>query len=294
MVFHNLTLLVFYVKFDQIWCWRGIRLTAGNNMEGNDDDNDGNDENNCAVASNEEAKICFFCGDYDLTLFKAIPHADIQKILDMQRSAGIKEPILTFCQNLIQEILKHIYKQKQEQQKVQVNNDADDLENFVPFIHCCMCCYHWIARRQDVEIVPLPMQNLLWFTVTLEWCEGGKSKQRCDKRVLQRMIKALAKPHNIYRSLFSARELEHFEQFDSENQDFELEDFDKVDKLERVEHAEEPDNINNLHTIDNTIQSDHNQDKKTCVKRHITSLFIQQNGNGLLLPHTQASFLFRH
>ena len=46
--------------------------------------------------------------------------------IHMQQSAGIKEPILTFCQNLIQEILKHIYKQQQQQ----VNNNADDSENF--------------------------------------------------------------------------------------------------------------------------------------------------------------------
>ena len=150
------------------------------------------------------AKICFFCGEYDLTICKSVAYSDVERILNMQKDAGMKDPVLNFCQHLARQVVQHI-DQSNEQMNADTKRDGIPSEehdkNVIPFISCCMCCYHWIARRQNVKIIPLPMQNLVWFMVTLEWCEGGKSKQRCDKRILQRMASSLSKPRNIYRSL---------------------------------------------------------------------------------------------
>jgi hypothetical protein len=67
---------------------------------------------------------------------------------------------------------------------------ADDEDTF---LETCMCCYYFVSRRKTRRVVPLPMQNLLWYVRMLEACEGSK----CDSRILLRLVRTVSKPGNI-------------------------------------------------------------------------------------------------
>ena len=71
-----------------MWTWQSF--AAGEKMEGNDD----------VIAHEGQPKICFFCGEYDLTICKSVAYSDVERILNMQKDAGMKDPVLNFCQHL--------------------------------------------------------------------------------------------------------------------------------------------------------------------------------------------------
>jgi len=72
-----------------------------------------------------------------------------------------------------------------------------------PELLACMCCFFWVDRRRTLSVTPLPMQNLLWFARTLSWCE-----KVCDSRVLQRLVRTVAEPGNVFASLLDHTELQ--------------------------------------------------------------------------------------
>ena len=129
---------------------------------------------------------CFFCGNQDMQVHKFVHSDYVQSILDKQHTATIDDSILTYSQNLLT--------------TVTASFSQDDRDTW---ICSCMCCYHWIERRKELPVPPLPMQNLLWFMLCLEWYDENK----CDKRILQRLATQIVKPNNIYHACFLSEEI---------------------------------------------------------------------------------------
>ena len=141
--------------------------------------------------------------------------------------------------------------------------DEEDAEDEDTFLETCMCCYYFVSRRKTRRVVPLPMQNLLWYVRMLEACEGSK----CDSRILLRLVRTVSKPGNIYARLFDQAELAGMAEI-RDRKDLAL-----ASASTRDFHEQGADSF--------------------CVKRHIAELWLANNGGGLLLPHAHAADLLR-
>tara|TARA_B100000902_G_scaffold398570_1_gene465856 strand:- start:2171 stop:2731 length:561 start_codon:yes stop_codon:yes gene_type:complete len=178
---------------------------------------------------------CFFCGNEDMQVHKFVHSDYVQDILDKQHTATIDDTILTYSQNLLNTTTAAF--------------TSDDRETW---ICTCMCCFHWVERRKALPVPPLPMQNLLWFMMCLEWYDENK----CDKRILQRLVTQVAKSYNIYHACFL------------------------------------PEEITGLRAILATIST--KQDTQlVCIKSELARFYQRENGNGLLLAHKQLADLLR-
>jgi hypothetical protein len=141
--------------------------------------------------------------------------------------------------------------------------DEEAGEDEDTFLETCMCCYYFVSRRKTRRVVPLPMQNLLWYVRMLEACEGSK----CDSRILLRLVRTVSKPGNIYARLFDQAELAGMAEI-RDRKDLAL-----ASASTRDFHEQGADSF--------------------CVKRHIAELWLANNGGGLLLPHAHAADLLR-
>ena len=131
---------------------------------------------------------CFYCGNTRMAAHKLIHSKEVANILAKQQAADIDDIIWRFTSNLLRTVCAEYDNQQQE-----------------TWICCCMNCHHWMARRSDLPVPPLPMQNLLWFLTCMEWYD----KQKCDKRILMRLSKLIAsEQENIYQSCFLPTERE--------------------------------------------------------------------------------------
>lgn len=141
--------------------------------------------------------------------------------------------------------------------------DTEAEEGEDKFFETCMCCYYFVSRRETRRIVPLPMQNLLWYVRMLEACEGSK----CDSRILLRLVRTVAEPGNIYAHLFDPDELAGMAAIR-----------DKKD----------------LALASASTKGFHEQGADSfCVKKHIAELWHANNGGSLLLPHAHGADLLR-
>lgn len=131
---------------------------------------------------------CFYCGNARMTVHKLIPSTDVEGIIDKQRAAEINDIVLRFTANLLQTV-----------RQVQESQHQDT------WLCCCMNCHHWMSRRSDLPVPPLPMQNLLWFLSCVDWYD----EQKCDKRILLRLSKLIASENeNIYQACFLTTEIQ--------------------------------------------------------------------------------------
>lgn len=147
----------------------------------------------------------------------------------------------------------------EETEEAEEAEEAEEGED--TFLETCMCCYYFVSRRETRRIVPLPMQNLLWYVRMLEGCEGSK----CDSRILLRLVRTIAEPGNIYARLFDPDELAGMAAIR-----------DKKDRAlagTKGFHEQGADSF--------------------CVKKHIAELWHANNGGSLLLPHANAADLLR-
>ena len=114
---------------------------------------------------------CIFCGAQAPVNYKNLQHSFVASILQGQHAAGIDEPVVHLMRNIL----------AAEMHKAELSGREDDnTEDVGSTLHSCMCCYYWVARRMKQKIVPLPMQNLLWFVRTLEGCESLKAARASD------------------------------------------------------------------------------------------------------------------
>jgi hypothetical protein len=162
-----------------------------------------------------------------------------------QRDAGVSEAVLDLMGNILQ--------REAEEGEAE---DGGEVQ-----VYACMCCYYWLERRRTMPIIPLPMQNLLWFLKTLRWCEGTK----CDSRILQRLVQTVVKPGNHFAGLFDDCEFRGLRQIAGQ----------LAQRRERA-GAQEPQGAASF-----------------CVKRALAAIWREQNGDSLFLPHAAAGDLLR-
>ena len=122
------------------------------------------------------------------------------------------------------------------------------------YVHSCICCFHWINRRQDCPITLIPMQSLLYFMLTVT----SSDHKKCDKRVFNRLTKSIGEEQdNFWRSIFSCQELKAIEYINQKRESC-------------------------LHTGDDF-----------CIKREFAGFYHVQNGGGILLASSSITDLIR-
>jgi hypothetical protein len=211
---------------------------------------------------------CIFCGAQQPVLNKLLPHAFVSDIVHRQLDPGISEPIVNFLYSYITAEMHAVPdsagKNETEAldcialQDTEDANSCADEEYGNKFFHSCMCCYYWISRRKKHQLVPLPMQNLLWFIRTLTGCE----KKKCDSRILLRLVKTITETGNMYARFFEAEELQAM--------------------LE----------IKDLSTNAETAANKQGE-SSFCVKKRLAAIWHANNGESILLAHADAADLLR-
>ena len=137
------------------------------------------------------------------------------------------------------------------------SSNADE-EHEQKYFYSCMCCFYWISRRQKQQLIPLPMQNLLWFARTLTGCE----RKKCDSRILLRLVKTITESGNMYARFFEAEELQAMQQI-----------------KERWQNAD--------------AGVSKQGDNSFCIKKQLASVWHSNNGESILIAHAQAADLLR-
>jgi hypothetical protein len=142
----------------------------------------------CSLPDKERG--CIFCGLSAGFSRRCVFLADVHAILAAQRSEGFDEPVNRWMQNILDAARMRF---------ARVGKAGTEAT-----LVSCMCCYHWIARRQEHTVVRFPLQNLYWYTKSLDL----RSRRNYDARVMHRMAGTLTHSTNYYRALFSPEELE--------------------------------------------------------------------------------------
>ena len=212
--------------------------------------------------------FCVFCGKREPACHKLLPTAYVQEVLQRQKQAGVCEPVLELTYTMLaqqahtcealeecqEECAEASMKQEEGHEESEQQEAALDAE---PELLACMCCFYWVERRRTLSVTPLPMQNLLWFARTLSWCE-----KVCDSRVLQRLVRTVAEPGNVFARLFDHAELQGLRCI--------------------AQQMREAQAQTRLHSKTQGV-------KAFCVKRAIAKLWRAQNADCICLPHAAAA-----
>ena len=139
----------------------------------------------------DKARACIFCGLGAGFSRRCVFLDDVRAILAAQRDEGVDEPVNRWMQNILDAA----------QVRFALVGNAGTEATLVS----CMCCYHWIARRQERTVVRFPLQNLYWYTKSMDL----HNRRNYDARVMHRMAGTLTlSTTNYYRALYSPEELE--------------------------------------------------------------------------------------
>jgi len=211
---------------------------------------------------------CIFCGAQQPVLNKLLAHEFVLNIVQRQIDVGISEPILNFLYSYITAEIHAVSDTETKNEAAALDgidlqntedaNSCADEEHAPTCVYSCMCCYYWIARRKKHKLVPLPMQNLLWFIRTLTGCE----KKKCDSRILLRLVKTITEPGNMYARFFEPEELQAMLQI-----------------KQLSENAEAVANKQG--------------ESSFCVKKMLAAIWHANNGESILLSHADAADLLR-
>lgn len=201
-------------------------------------------------------RTCIFCGSVQIVTYRNIPLSHIENIIASQKAANIDCVVLNLTETLVAYARRQVGISVEEETETGVKTDKDssaEIKNTYAVATTCMCCHHWVTRRMQQAVVPLPMQSLLWFLTCLRSCEN----KRCDIRVLVRMARTIStSKDNMYRSVFESTQV------------------DFMARLTRA-HANMP-----KHSIE-------------LVKAEFARFWHAQNGHTLLLPSAAVAELLR-
>ena len=215
---------------------------------------------------------CIFCGDTRCVVYKRLSTREVMSIVDRQLQAGMADPAVVLLKNSMQSAelrfqedehegrpgpLPGASKPSRDGEPEDGSETRDDEEHAAAEgkgVHSCICCFHWINRRQDRPITLLPMQSLLYFMLAVTSCDDKK----CDKRVLNRLTKSIGgERDNFWRSMFSRQELKAIEYINQKRESC-------------------------LRTGD-----------EFCIKREFAAFYHAQNGGGMLLASSSITDLIR-
>ena len=161
----------------------------------------------------EKERACVFCGALNNTSTRSVYVSDIKSILADQATCGVVDPINTYMNNIVD----HAEKVRAENPVTETTNNGSQSKkevNTEPTFTSCMCCYHWISRRQYNAFVRLPLQNIYWYTKQIEF----KCRRNYDARMMHRLARCLVMPQgrlclqNYYANAFQPREIAMFAQ----------------------------------------------------------------------------------
>jgi hypothetical protein len=241
---------------------------------------------------------CVFCGAREGGVYKFIGLRRVCLILSRQREAGVADPVLDLMCNMMcqrdpataRELLTGGGEKTGEHADAAGGQAADGLEeggeneglecegggqedsgdeeleedgDEQTFLETCMCCYYWVSRRESQNMMPLPMQSLLWYVRLLEVCAGKK----CDSRILLRLATTVTEEGNVFASLFHA---------------------DELAGLAEIKHKR---GVALPAGCPTSFKEQGESD--FCIKRHIAELWHRNNGGSLLLPHAAGAELLR-
>lgn len=205
---------------------------------------------------------CVFCGVRDPANHKLLNHSYVSRLLQTQIDAGVAEPVVNLMRGLIAQGDCAREAALAPDGEGGANAECADSSSSCaggeePQLMSCMCCYYWVERRADMQVVPLPMQNLLWFVRVLGWCEGTK----CDSRILQRLVETVTEPGNVFAELFDSSELLGLRHVAQQQRAAQA----------RVKACKEQGT------------------QRFCVKRALAALWSDENASCLCLPHSAAA-----
>jgi hypothetical protein len=218
---------------------------------------------------------CIFCGANEPASYKQLGHSYVLELLQRQKDTGVCEPVLNFMWSTLHNEAGagdgHAGDGHAGDGHAGDGHAGDghaaDAHAGDAQLFSCMCCYYWVERRRSMLVVPLPMQNLLWFMKTLSWCEGKK----CDSRILQRLVETVAAPGNVFAALFDDCELLALRRLAGEL------------AARRQRSAEQR---------QGGAPSEQAQ-RGFCIKSALAAFWSEQNGDCLCLPHAGAADLLR-
>lgn len=155
-------------------------------------------------------RTCIFCGDNQYATFRRVSTSILLEIIAKQKNAKMHDHVSIFFGNLIQSIVQineAMREKNPDEETVEINDEQEyDTENC---FFACLCCWHWISRRLNWPITLLPMQSLYYFLTTVSSIENKK----IDSRILSRLMCTLTNENNVYRNLFSDKQLLFFFSF---------------------------------------------------------------------------------
>lgn len=235
---------------------------------------------------------CIFCGAQDPVHAKQLLHSFVVNLLQRQRDAGICEPVLNFMSCKLEagagtgdapggekhgdapgtENAGDAPRTENpgdapgtEDPSDAEDSDADGAGN--TNVNSCMCCFYWVTRRQKHKVVQMPMQTLLWFVRTLQWCLGSK----CDSRILLRLVNTVTQPDNMYAHLFDASELLGMRAIQQQAQAASKKQYYPNSHAVRPQQG--------VHTLS--------------LKEHLAAIWHSNNGRSLLISSSGAADLLR-
>ena len=125
---------------------------------------------------------CVFCGANEPASYKQLGRSYVMELLHRQKDTCICDPVLSFMWNTLHNEAgagsaggagdggaagdRGAVGDGVDTEDAGVAGDAQ--------LFSCMCCYYWVELCRIMPVMPLPMQNLLWFVKTMSWCEGKK------------------------------------------------------------------------------------------------------------------------
>lgn len=147
----------------------------------------------CAVP--ETKRACFFCGVLHASNRRSLFLQDVHDILLRQEMYGVTEPVKICMLNLVC-VARYMFTHTSG-----MHGEA--------VVNSCMCCYHWVARRQLQPVVRLPMQNLFWYVKNFDF----HGRRDYDARMLHRLAVGITSKQgrrgllNYYATLFTPEDL---------------------------------------------------------------------------------------
>jgi hypothetical protein len=217
------------------------------------------------------AMTCIFCGTRNPVHGKSLHHSFVFDMVQRQMDAGINEAIVNHMCSVLA-AMKYEHTQADIAQSAGDADGAEEEQEEGFNVCSCMCCYYWVSRRRRQQLVPFPMQNLLWFVRTLTGCESKK----CDSRILLRLVRTIIIEGNMYSMFFEHCELEGMREIvkiaDEQASQIYVQ-YDSKGKLRKKRKSQ--------------------GNALFCVKEHLAQLWHLNNGQSILLPHRQATDLLR-
>lgn len=156
----------------------------------------------------DQQRACIFCGASDFRNRRSLFLRDVAAIVASQHKR-FPEPVNTCMSNVLAAAglrFEDVHGVAADEAHGAAGDACPGDEHTEPVVVSCMCCYHWVCRRQFHDFVRMPLQNIYWYVKSLDF----HKRRNYDARIMHRLARAVSAPTtpvNFYSTLFSAAEL---------------------------------------------------------------------------------------